>query len=601
MTCVLAISLFSFVLCAVHGASYSVNQDIKNVNVVRKVDLTSHLVKTSAQVTFVNNGKSPVNSYLVSVEPKYNSKLAFIGASISKSKDDFEKLSVTEVSVEKQSNSYYLVHLNKNVVEPGFELTIIIETIFIHALLPYPSHITQSEKQFVKYMGNLYFFTSYVTTTQTTIVTCSSSNIDSYTKEKPYNINDRVLNYGPYENIEPYSQIALSVHFENNTPFLTVTKMTRVIEVSHWGNIAVEETFDISHTGAILKGSFSRHDYQRNQDGVSSVKSFKTLLPASARDVYYRDEIGNISTSSLRESEDGLELELKPRFPLFGGWKTQHYIGYNVPSYQYLYNKGDKFALVMKLVDHIFDDQVVDDFTLKIILPEGVKDIVLQTPYEVNRESDELHATYLDTTGRPVIIVTKGQLVEQHIQDFQLHYTFSKYLLLREPLLVFAAFFILFLTVIVYVRLDFSITKDEASELKLRMASLVKQTVDSHERRSSLYQSYEDAINKYKASKEAGTFKNNQKKIDGDHKQLTQQIAAFQLKLKAEGSDAAEKVLELQRLDVQVRDQISLLITNAEKLINGRLQKQQYSEIDKGIHEKKDDLCRKMDAIIASL
>lgn len=56
--------------------------------------------------------------------------------------------------------------------------------------------------------------------------------------------------------------------------------------------------------------------------------------------MYYRDEIGNISTSNLKEMDDFVELELRPRFPLFGGWKTQYYIGYNVPSYQYLFNKG---------------------------------------------------------------------------------------------------------------------------------------------------------------------------------------------------------------------------------------------------------------------
>ena len=67
----------------------------------------------------------------------------------------------------------------------------------------------------------------------------------------------------------------------------------------------------------------------------------QTVLPASARDVYYRDEIGNISTSNLREQDDSVELELRPRFPLFGGWKTHYYIGYNVPSYQYLYENGE--------------------------------------------------------------------------------------------------------------------------------------------------------------------------------------------------------------------------------------------------------------------
>lgn len=66
----------------------------------------------------------------------------------------------------------------------------------------------------------------------------------------------------------------------------------------------------------------------------------QTILPASAQDVYYRDEIGNISTSHLQVLEDSVEVEVRPRFPLFGGWKTHYIIGYNLPSYEYLYTLG---------------------------------------------------------------------------------------------------------------------------------------------------------------------------------------------------------------------------------------------------------------------
>ena len=115
--------------------------------------------------------------------------------------------------------------------------------------------------------------------------------------------------------------------------------MDRVIEISHWGNVAVEETYNVRHMGAELKGAFSRLDYQRQQ-AAGHVHDFKTLLPAAARDVYYRDEIGNISTSNLWETANDVELTIRPRFPLFGGWKTHYYIGYNLPSYECLYNKG---------------------------------------------------------------------------------------------------------------------------------------------------------------------------------------------------------------------------------------------------------------------
>lgn len=70
---------------------------------------------------------------------------------------------------------------------------------------------------------------------------------------------------------------------------MTITNLDRVIEISHWGNIAVEETIDIVHSGAALKGSFSRYDFQKDtRSSQPCVKSYKTLLPASATEVYYR-------------------------------------------------------------------------------------------------------------------------------------------------------------------------------------------------------------------------------------------------------------------------------------------------------------------------
>ena len=71
-------------------------------------------------------------------------------------------------------------------------------------------------------------------------------------------------------------QSELVVHAENNSPFLAVSRLTRHIEVSHWGYISVEETLDVRHVGATLRGSFSRFDYQREHNsGVSSVQQFK--------------------------------------------------------------------------------------------------------------------------------------------------------------------------------------------------------------------------------------------------------------------------------------------------------------------------------------
>lgn len=69
----------------------------------------------------------------------------------------------------------------------------------------------------------------------------------------------------------------------------------------------------------------------------------------------------------------------------------------------------------------------VEDFTLKIILPEGVVVGKLNTPYPMKREGDTKHYTYLDTSGRPVVNLRSIQdMTEKHIQDFQLEFKYPK-------------------------------------------------------------------------------------------------------------------------------------------------------------------------------
>lgn len=575
------------------SSSGTLGQDLVVAKVQRTIDLTSHISKIASSVTIENSGKTAAKSFLFAVDPVLAPNLAFIGA-LHKSGEEEQKLEV------RKEKDLYKITLPSS-LEAGKAVTIDVETVFNRALKPYPAQIAQSEKQFVQFSGNAYFLSPYKTTTQTTVVNCPSSSIESFSKVKPATQAESSITYGPYENKDAHSSADITVHYENNSPFLTVTSMERLIEVSHWGNIAVEETVDMGHTGAILKGAFSRYDYQRNQDGVSSIKSFKTVLPSTARDVYYRDEIGNISTSHLKELDDMIEVELRPRFPLFGGWKTHYMLGYNVPSYQYLYNSGDKYVLKMRFVDHVYDDQVVENLKVKIILPEGATNIKFRAPYAVNRGKDELHFTYLDTFGRPVVIARKTDLVEQHIQDFELEYTFQKAMLLQEPMLVVGAFYLLFLIVIIYVRMDFSISKDEASESRMRVASLIEQVQTLQDRRSALYQSYDDTINKYKASKDAASFNTNRKKVDADYKAITQQIAGAVTKLKAEGTDVIEKVQELQRYDTQVREQITMAIQYAEKLMLGRLAKQQYVDYEATVKNKREEIINKMESLLNTL
>ncbi|XP_053609099.1 dolichyl-diphosphooligosaccharide--protein glycosyltransferase subunit 1 [Plodia interpunctella] len=436
----------------------TVSSDIKIKNVERTVNIASQLVKITSKITLENDGKSPARNFLVAVEPSQKNNLAFIGAKDSSNRD----LRLMDTTVKGYDSSrFWRVELKEG-VGAGSTAVFTVELVFTKALQPYPTSITQQEDQIVKYTGNLYVYSPYPIASQKTTVVLTTKNVESFTKLKPFIQQDGNIIYGPYTNVGPYSEKELLVHYKNNSPFLTVTRLERLIEVSHWGNIAIEEVIEVVHSGAKLKGPFSRYDYQQDHhSGPASVRSYKTLLPASASDVYYRDTNGNISTSNMKVKKDSVELDLRPRYPLFGGWKSHYTLGYNVPSYEYLYNSGNEFLLKMRVVDHIFDDMQIDEVVTKVILPEGSTNIKLNLPYPVTRLPDSLHYTYLDTKGRPVITFKKENVVENHIQDFQLRYSFPRLLMLQEPLLVVGFLHALFICVIIYVRLDFSIHKSE--------------------------------------------------------------------------------------------------------------------------------------------
>jgi oligosaccharyltransferase complex subunit alpha (ribophorin I) len=64
-------------------------------------------------------------------------------------------------------------------------------------------------------------------------------------------------------------------------------------------------------------------------------------------------------------------LEIVPRYPLYGGWKSQWYHGYNVPLSNSLKVAADGTFILNFLFVAPYPDATIDDFTLAVTLPEG--------------------------------------------------------------------------------------------------------------------------------------------------------------------------------------------------------------------------------------
>jgi len=590
--------LLLMVLGSSQAAFDSINKDIVIKSCDRTVDLSSQLVKISNKISISFNGASGApKSFLFALEEEARNKLSFIGASQGNAEKTYLRVSETKVQGH-SDKGFWKVELRDSLTK-GATATVTIEVVLGGAQEMFPAAITQKEKQLARYTGNVYMFSPYPVNSQTTILNLASSNIESYTKHEPVSVQDSIIKYGPYNNVASFTASDLVVHAENNNPMLVVANLIRVIEVSMWGNLAIEETVDVKHAGAQLKGSFSRYEYQRESSGVSSVKNFKTLLPAAAKDVYYRDDIGNISTSHMKVMEDAVELDLRPRFPLFGGWKTHYVVGYNVPSYEYLYYKGDNHVLNIRFVDHLFDDMLIENAEVRVILPEGVSKLELSTPYPVKREQDDKHYTYLDTTGRTVLVMRSvGVLTEQHIQNFSLQFQYSHNSMFMEPLLLISAFFLLFVLSIIYVRLDFSIRVDEGKEAKMKVAGYLEKVANLQDRRNGLYQAMEDAIVKFKSNKDSNSFQSTLKRIAGEHKNESQGISELLTTVKNINTELGEKVNELQRLDKAYRDFQTQQANLVEKLVSGKVVKAAYLDQENGMVKKKEDTMDKINSIV---
>jgi oligosaccharyltransferase complex subunit alpha (ribophorin I) len=126
-------------------------------------------------------------------------------------------------------------------------------------------------------------------------------------------------------------------------------------------------------------------------------------------------------------------LDLKPRYPLLGGWNYSFTLGWDSPLADSAGwdEKSGKYVVGVPVMT-LIPGAVVDEAEVKIILPEGAtyvstirtnvkflkrqvcRDMEAFSPFPETKSSISTHTTYLDTTGRPAIKFEYKQLTDQH-------------------------------------------------------------------------------------------------------------------------------------------------------------------------------------------
>lgn len=422
----------------------------------RTVDLRTQNAQGLQVIELENVGSAAVSSFVFSLPASLASHVAYVSARHNASST---ALSTSAPRLTPSSVEFTVSLGSYGLKSKGDAVVVAIVYVLTNVQTPYPAEIPdQFARQYMRYVDSAYVWSNYEVSTQSSTFKLPSNVVESKTTVKPTSAVGEDVIYGPYSDIKSSSSEPITLHYMSNAAFFSVAEQVREYEVSHWGNLAVEDTYkDILHVGAKFTGTFNRLVFAR-QPTPHAITRFVQLLPGSAFEVYYRDEIGNISSSHYHVNQDNQGvLELFPRFPLFGGWKTAHYSGFNLPLEQALaIDASGRYVLTVPFAAPL-NESVVSRYTVRVILPEGSTDIKVESPYSAEEQRSK-HFTYLDTSGRPVVVLSRNNVVGQHTADLKVSYSFSSYSMLQEPLLLVAAFFVLCFTIIVAVRLDFGLS-----------------------------------------------------------------------------------------------------------------------------------------------
>lgn len=257
-------------------------------------------------------------------------------------------------------------------------MTLSITYHVVSALVPLPATINQQDKQYLLYEFSLYSPSAYLTKKQKTKLKFPSTDVPDYTSSPER--QGTTFTYGPYEKEIPAGvEEEASVRYDFTKPINHATLLERDIEVSQWGgNLATEERYWLTNKGANLASHFSRVTWAATSyynPPSSALKELKMPLKIGSMDAYFTDDIGNVSTSRFRTNAREANLELKPRYPVFGGWKYSFKVGWNANLRNFLrkLNQGDGYALNVPFLEgpKMAEGLSYEKVELRVILPEG--------------------------------------------------------------------------------------------------------------------------------------------------------------------------------------------------------------------------------------
>ncbi|KAJ5102798.1 hypothetical protein N7532_003327 [Penicillium argentinense] len=468
-------------------ADFKPPQVFKNTNLVRNTNLEKGYVRETINVVVENVDKQPQSDYYIPFPDEVFERVGGFEVRDKKAADKGRFVVDTTEAVSVGGQQYFIAHFPEPLA-PKSQITLGISYAVLNSLSPRPAFIQQNDKQYLTYTFSAYTPSAYQTITQKTKVKFPSTNVPEYTTTSDLKSGadperkGATYTYGPYDTakVSPGTEYPITVRYEFTNPVVTVNLLERDLEVSHWGgNLATEDRYWLRNNGSELSSQFSRVDwtfssYQRAP--TSAVREITYPLKPGSVDPYFIDDIGNVSTSRYRPGNgksNGL-LELKPRYPIFGGWNYSFKVGWNNDLSAFLRQAAgqDSWVLKVPFIQGPKSDEGVqyERVVVRVILPEGAHNVRFQTVEGIASNglpgANQIHArlsslkTYMDTLGRTTLTLEVDSITDE-ARDAQLIVTYDHSFMdaLRKPLTFFGGLLSVFVAVWFIGNIDVSIKK----------------------------------------------------------------------------------------------------------------------------------------------
>ncbi len=251
---------------------------------------------------------------------------------------------------------------------------------------PLPKSIAQADSQYVVYEFSAYWHSAYASAKQKTEVKFPSTNVPEYTiipgpeGELPTKQGSK-FTYGPFGEVEAGAVAPVSTRYEFTKPLIHISRLERDIEVSHWGgNVAFEDRYTLHNRAANLTKQFSRVEWASQQyynPPTTAIKELRFPLRVGSLTPYFTDVIGNVSTSRFRSNKREANLEIKPRYPIFGGWNYPFRVGWDADLKKFLRklsgSDGDVLNVPFLEGPKQAEGIEYEYIELRVILPEGAE------------------------------------------------------------------------------------------------------------------------------------------------------------------------------------------------------------------------------------